>query len=55
VRVKVTYNAATTTVTIDPRLWMFRHERYAIYLSSNIRDGSGNRLTATHWSFTTGP
>ncbi len=53
VRIKVTYNPATATATINPRLWMFRHERYAIYLSADIRDGSGNRLAASHWSFTT--
>ncbi len=53
VRIKVTYNPATATATIDPRLWMFRHERYAIYVSADIRDGSGNRLAASRWSFTT--
>ena len=55
VRVKVTYNPMTATATIDPRLWMFRRARYAVYVSADIRDGSGNRLVPSHWSFTTGP
>jgi hypothetical protein len=45
----------TATATIDPRLWMFRRARYAVYVSADIRDGSGNRLVPSHWSFTTGP
>ncbi len=55
VKVKVTYDAGTSTATIDPFLWMFPGRRYAIYATSGIHDGSGNRLVATHWSFTTKP
>jgi hypothetical protein len=55
VKVRVTYDAATSTATIDPILWMFPGRRYAIYALSGIRDGSGNRLLGTHWSFTTRP
>lgn len=55
VRVKVTYDPRTWTATIDPARWMFRGRRYAIYASAGIHDGSGNRLLATHWSFTTSP
>jgi subtilisin family serine protease len=53
VKVKVSYDARTSTATIDPVLWMFPGRRYAIYATSGIHDGSGNRLVATHWSFTT--
>ena len=53
VKVKVSYDAGRSTATIDPVLWMFPGRRYAIYLTTNIHDGSGNRLQATHWSFTT--
>jgi hypothetical protein len=55
VRTKVSYDPATKTATIDPALWMFSSRRYAIYVLSGIRDGSGNHILATHWSFTTGP
>ena len=55
VKVKVTYDPRTWTATIDPVRWMFRGRHYAIYASSGIHDGSGNRLLATHWSFTTSP
>jgi subtilisin family serine protease len=53
VKVKVSYDARTSTATIDPVLWMFTGQRYAIYATSGIHDGSGNHLLATHWSFTT--
>ncbi|MDP9483224.1 MAG: S8 family serine peptidase, partial [Chloroflexota bacterium] len=53
VRIRVRYDARTSTATIDPVLWMLPGRRYAIYASPGIRDGSGNRLLATHWSFTT--
>ncbi|MEO8228485.1 MAG: S8 family serine peptidase [Chloroflexota bacterium] len=53
VKVRVRYDARTSTATIDPVLWMFPGRRYAIYATSLIRDGSGNHLLATHWSFTT--
>jgi hypothetical protein len=53
VKVRVTYDPRTLTATINPVRWMFRGERYAIYALPGIRDGSGNRLLATHWSFTT--
>jgi subtilisin family serine protease len=53
VRVRVTYDPARRSATIDPSRWMFRGQRYAVYALSDIRDGSGNRLRATHWTFTT--
>lgn len=55
VKIKVTYDARTSTATIDPVLWMFPGRRYAIYATTGIHDGSGNHLLATHWSFTTNP
>jgi subtilisin family serine protease len=55
VKIKVTYDARTSTATIHPLLWMFPGQRYAIYATTGIHDGSGNRLLATHWSFTTSP
>ncbi len=53
VRAKVTYAAGSRTATLDPTLSMFRNERYGVYVSSTIRDPSGNRLTSTSWSFRT--
>jgi hypothetical protein len=53
VRAKVTYTAASRTATLDPALSMYGNERYAVYVSSAIRDLSGNRLTAATWSFRT--
>jgi subtilisin family serine protease len=51
VRARVTYDQATTTATIDPTLWMLPGRRYGVYVSSAIRDGSGNHLIAVHWAF----
>ncbi len=53
VRAKVTYAAGSRTATLDPTLSMFRNERYGVFVSSTIRDPSGNRLSATSWSFRT--
>jgi Bacterial Ig-like domain len=53
VKARVTYAAGSRTATLDPTLSMFRNERYGVYVSSTIRDMSGNRLTATSWSFRT--
>jgi subtilisin family serine protease len=53
VKIKVSYDPGTSTATIDPVLWMFPGRRYAVYAMAGIRDGSGNHLTAVHWSFTT--
>jgi subtilisin family serine protease len=52
VNVRLTYDPATMTATINPTLWMFPGRRYAVSASSAIHDGSGNRLRATHWAFT---
>jgi hypothetical protein len=55
VNVKVTYSPSTHSAIIDPILWMFRGERYAVYVLAGIRDTYGNALLATHWSFKTSP
>ena len=52
VRARLHYDPTTRTATIDPSLWMIPGRRYAIYATTGIRDGSGNRLLATHWTFT---
>jgi subtilisin family serine protease len=54
VRIRVTYDPQTFRARIAPRLWMIRGNHYAVYATSAIRDGSGNRLAATHWSFWVG-
>jgi subtilisin family serine protease len=54
VKAKVHYDPRTRTATINPVLWMFTGQRYAIYVLAGIQDGSGNHLLASHWSFTTG-
>jgi subtilisin family serine protease len=55
VRAKVTYSSSTRTATLDPALSMYRNERYAVYVTSGIRDIAGNRFTSTSWSFRTRP
>ncbi len=51
VKARVTYDQASMTATIDPSLWMIPGRRYAVYVSTAIRDGSGNHLFGTHWAF----
>lgn len=51
VRARVSYDPETFVATIDPTLWMIRGAHYAVYATSGIHDGSGNRLLAVHWSF----
>ena len=55
VRAKVTYSSSTRTATLDPTLSMYRNERYAVYVTSGIRDIAGNRFASTSWSFRTRP
>ena len=51
VSARVSYDPIEFRATVDPRLWMIPGDRYALYASATIRDVSGNRLLATHWSF----
>ncbi len=51
VKARIVYHPTTLTAIIDPTLWMVPGRRYAVYLSAAIHDGSGNRLIASHWSF----
>jgi hypothetical protein len=53
VTVRVTYDAATRTVRIDPRNALRARTWYRVYLLSGIRDRAGNRLVATSWRFLT--
>lgn len=47
------YNNSTRTVTIIPSSNLDYDTEYTVYLTNNIRDTNGNRLTATNWKFTT--
>jgi hypothetical protein len=58
VRGTVSYNASTRTLTFNPygpaRTVLRARTAYRVTLTSGIRDGAGNPLTATSWVFTTG-
>lgn len=47
------YTNSTRIVTITPGTNLDYDTDYIVYLTNNIRDTNGNRLTATNWKFTT--
>ncbi|MDQ3302317.1 MAG: Ig-like domain-containing protein, partial [Actinomycetota bacterium] len=49
----VTYSAATRTAVLNPSANLASGKKYTVVLTSGIRDGVGNRLTAISWKFTT--
>ena len=49
----VSYNRTTGVATLNPTGSLSAHTRYSVAITSAIKDRAGNRLTATHWSFTT--
>ncbi len=51
----VTYNAATSTLTVKPTANLASDTRYTVRLSNGIRDVAGNALVPVSWSFLTGP
>jgi len=54
----VTYNATTTTATLDPAANLAPDASYTATLTggtSAIRDAAGTPLASTSWTFTTGP
>ncbi|WP_089611703.1 Ig-like domain-containing protein [Dehalobacterium formicoaceticum] len=48
------YNSSTRTVSLDPRSDLARSTSYTVYVTSGAKDSSGNGVSATNWSFTTG-
>jgi Ca2+-binding RTX toxin-like protein len=54
VSAKVSYNATTQVVTLNPGATLAANSRYSIRLSDSIKDRTGNALKATSWNFTTG-
>jgi len=46
-------NRTTGVATLNPTGSLSAHARYTVAVTSAIKDAAGNRLTATHWSFTT--
>jgi methionine-rich copper-binding protein CopC len=54
VRATVGYNAATRVATLNPSATLVANQRYQVALTEDIRDASGNRLTAMSWNVTTG-
>jgi Ca2+-binding RTX toxin-like protein/methionine-rich copper-binding protein CopC len=53
VSAKVSYNSRTKTATLNPSSKLKSNATYKVRLSSSIKDASGNRLSATNWSFRT--
>jgi hypothetical protein len=51
----VTYNATTRVAAFDPNVTLAADTKYTASLGTGIRDAAGNSLTATTWTFTTGP
>jgi hypothetical protein len=51
----VRYNATTHVATLIPTASLAPGTRYTATLSSGIKDADLNPITATSWSFTTGP
>ncbi|TQJ33931.1 S8 family serine peptidase [Arthrobacter sp. SLBN-122] len=54
----VTYNATTTTATLDPAANLAPDASYTATLTggtSAVRDAAGTPLASTSWTFTTGP
>lgn len=54
----LSYNARTRTVTFNPygrtRGKLAANTKYRVTVTSGIKDGAGNALKATSWTFTTG-
>jgi len=50
----VTYHAGTRRATLKPSVNLAGEATYTATLTSGIKDPSGNALTTTSWSFTTG-
>ncbi|XAS67862.1 Ig-like domain-containing protein [Micrococcaceae bacterium Sec5.7] len=51
----VSYNATTRVATLNPGVTLAADTRYTATVSAGIKDTAGNPLTASSWSFTTGP
>ena len=54
----VSYDAATRIATLNPSASLAPDTKYVVSLTGGataIRDGAGNPLVSTGWSFTTGP
>ena len=51
----VIYNPTTRVATFDPSVTLSADTKYTATLGTGIRDGGGNQLAATTWTFTTGP
>jgi len=52
---KVTYNATTRVATLIPDAPLVSDSTYTLSLGNAIKDLAGNTLTATTWTFITGP
>lgn len=55
VRATVSYNASTHVATLNPTATLAPGTRYTARLTSSIKDADGNPITASSWSFVTGP
>ncbi len=53
VAASVTYDAATRTATLRPRVPLAKGRRYQIAVAATIADYAGNRLVPATWLFTT--
>ena len=53
VAVRVSYNATTHAVRIDPSVLLRAHTWYRVNLLTGIHDRAGNPLVATTWRFLT--
>ena len=51
----VGYTATTRVATFDPSITLATDTKYTASLTAGIKDTAGNTLTATSWTFTTGP
>jgi len=55
VRATVSYNSSTHVATLNPTATLAPGTRYTASLSGSIKDADGNPITASSWSFVTGP
>jgi hypothetical protein len=53
VAVRVSYNATTHAVRIDPSFFLRAHTWYRVNLLTGIHDQAGNPLVVTTWRFLT--
>src|SRR3954447_19010382 len=51
----VTYNATTHVATLTPSAPLVADKTYTVGLTAGIKDVAGNPITATTWTFITGP